>query len=265
MAKPLLSDDQFIHALEARAFADGVRDPAFRLDPARSPRPRHLSILNALKDVIREDWESRRFLLNETCHFFRLNLRHEEALRHQLPALLRDLREPALKRYGRELIAEEEAHSRAMGHFIQDHGGGFPLHPATIGKDEPSLMRLYLFEEILHAFDQSAAGEADLDPLIASLHRRHIEDERRHLAYFRRLVKARFAETDAEGRNRLLQEAAEALEMFWSLFWGEDLFHGLRQPAPADGLKVIAASKAAAGLREKFSRKPLLFLRNIAG
>lgn len=259
-----LSHDHFVHALEARAFTEAPKDEVFRLDPRRRPRSPHLSTAPAL--TLKEEWAHRRFLLNETCHFFRLKMGHAEDTRRHLPAVLRTLPEASLKRYGREVIAGEEAHLRWCSHFLQDHGGGFPAAMTPPAKDaEPAaaLMRLYVFKEILHAFDQSAAADTELDPLVSGLHRRQADEDRRSLAYLRRLVKDGFEKADAPARERLVLAADQATTLFWSAFWSEDLFHGLHKPAPAEGLKLILSSKDGADLRERFSRRPALFLRNL--
>lgn len=148
--------------------------------------------LDALDEAARK-----RLAFFEAVNFFSLNINGEKAL---IEGLARQCYRPEtgdVTGYIHHFLEEESQHMRIFGAFCMKYAGKvypdrkvvFPREHAIGEADFLFWTRVMLFEEIADAYNVRMMNDASLDPLVCGIHRMHHQDESRHLAFGRQMVR----------------------------------------------------------------------------
>lgn len=130
----------------------------------------------------------------EAVNFFSLSVWGERALLAGVAARLRAPGLEAVSGYLHHLLDEENRHSAWFATFCLRYGGRlYPDRAVALADEDPAdhlrfFGRLVVFEELVDRFNRTMAADDRLAPVVRRIHALHHDDERRHLAFGRRLV-----------------------------------------------------------------------------
>ncbi len=152
----------------------------------------------------------------ESIHFYSLNI---HGIRELLSAVVHRIHTPGFEpssEFFHRFIAEENEHMWFFAQFCQRYGSkvypdrSMKLGPASDDLEVESFIifaRILIFEELVDHFNVRMGSDSALPPIVQQLNRVHHEDEARHIAAGRQIVKhlyARLAKRlDAPARKQL--------------------------------------------------------------
>lgn len=217
----------------------------------------------------------RRLSLLECANFFALNIHGEKALLEGIAKRLyaRDLAPHA--HYLHHFLAEENQHMSWFGEFCHRYAGKiYPDRKIVLPRDhapgEEDLLffaRAMIFELIVDGYNQRMAKDGRLHPLVCEIHRRHHEDESRHLA-FGRLVVEELWQRHAprwpeETRAAVREYLASYVEATWREYYNPDVYRDAGLPAPYELARTAFAAAPARARREEVQRRCVRVLDEI--
>ncbi len=152
----------------------------------------------------------------ESIHFYSLNI---HGIRELLGAVMDRIHTAGFENsseFFHRFIAEENEHMWFFAQFCQRYGAKiYPDKSMRLGQPSPDaeiesfiiFARILIFEELVDHFNVRMGADATLPPIVRQLNRAHHEDEWRHIAAGREIVKhlhARLAKRlDAAARKEL--------------------------------------------------------------
>jgi len=160
----------------------------------------------------------------EAVNFYSLNIHGERAL---MEGLARRLYAPGLEavtEYLHHFLGEENNHSIWFGTFCRRYAGkvypervvAFPREFAEGEADFLFFAKVVIFEEIVDRYNMAMAADENLDPLARQINANHHSDERRHLAFGRRIV----TELWNTGSRRWPAHVTEGIRLYLDGFVG---------------------------------------------
>lgn len=185
-----------------------------------------------------------RLSLCEALNFFSLNIHGEKLLLQGLAARLHEPRFDGVTAYLQHFIDEENKHLHWFGEFCRRYGRVYPtrhvpLPSAPLPTDAEDFLffaRILVFEEIVDAYNHHMAGDERLAPVARLINLLHHEDETRHRAFGRQLVRHLWSEGAPDWtpdlRSVLAQRLEAWLQAVWRDFYNPDVFRdaGLAEP-----------------------------------
>jgi para-aminobenzoate N-oxygenase AurF len=147
-----------------------------------------------------EERQRQRLSFFEAVNFFSLNVHGERALLEGLAHRLYRRGDESWTAYLHHFLDEENKHMVYFGTFCTRYAGAvypdcklaFPREFAPGEEDFLFFAKVLVFEEIVDVYNKRMAADARLHPLAREINRRHHQDESRHLAFGRRLVRELF-------------------------------------------------------------------------
>lgn len=176
--------------------------------------------------------ESRRKQLSfwEAVNFFSLNIHGEKPLIEGLARrLYRSRTETAVEAYLHHFLDEENKHMTWFGGFCRRYAGKiypdkkvvFPREYAPGEEDLLFFAKVMIFEEIADSYNLRMSKDDRLDPLARRINLLHHQDEARHLAFGRRLVREIFEANAPRWSPEVVQGIREYLAGYLRATWKE--------------------------------------------
>lgn len=147
--------------------------------------------------------ESRRMLLShfEAVNFFSVNVHLIRELIGGVADRIYTTWHPALSEFFHDFIAEENTHAWFFATFCQRYGGKvYPIRRVQLGGDgQPAHQvlrdlivfgRILIAEELCDYFNVAMADDERLPAICRQINRVHHQDEARHIAFGRQLMRA---------------------------------------------------------------------------
>ena len=210
---------------------------------------------------------------HEAVNFYSLNIHGEKSLMEGLAHRLYDPQLTEVAEYLHHFLDEENKHSVYFGTFCLRYGGkiypdrkvAFPREYAPGEEDFLFFGRVLIFEEIVDFFNKRMMTDERLAPIARDINRLHHEDESRHLAFGRRIVR----ELWGEWKERWSAETVEGIRAYldgyfavvWREYYNRDVYRdaGL-DDASALATRLLKTEDAPRELRKKASRSSIDFL-----
>ncbi|GAB1692050.1 diiron oxygenase [Krasilnikovia sp. M28-CT-15] len=207
----------------------------------------------------------------EAVNFYSQNIHGERLLIDGLRARLDSPATAFLAPYLARMIEEEERHSAYFTQFCERYAGRiYPERMLTLAQDPPEaadflfFARVMIFEDIVDCLNIRMAADERLVAVARWINHDHHREERRHLAFGRRVVLRLFTDGLREWPQPLLDEIRAALAGYvhavWRTFYNPQAYAdaGLDEPwrLAADAF----ADPAAEAHRAAVSRRCLRFL-----
>ena len=183
----------------------------------------------ALWDALGEE-QRRRLAFFEAVNFFSLNIHGERMLLQGVAARLYRPHLAHVARYLHHLIDEENKHSSWFAGFCTRYAGtiypdrklvGSPGSDDHAASDFLFFAKVAIFEEIVDAYNRTMAADQRLAPVARQINHYHHLDERRHLAFGRRLATELFERGVATWSPETLAFVREHLDQFLHATWQE--------------------------------------------
>jgi hypothetical protein len=223
-----------------------------------------------------DEMQRRRLSRAEAINFFSLNIHGEAALLAGLESRDRTGEPAAVTAYLEHLIAEERVHStwfREACAALQ--GDVLPARTVTFPRDHAPgeatfllFARIVIFEEIVDVYNAAMARDPRLAPLARDVNAAHHADERRHLAFGRRLLaelwqtwSARWDEPVVAGIRAHLRGYLTAT---WRNYYSPDAYAECGFSDPASLAREVWEHPAAQAHRSRCSTR-CLHLLDVAG
>ncbi|MEB3222723.1 MAG: diiron oxygenase [Candidatus Sericytochromatia bacterium] len=217
----------------------------------------------------------KRLAFFEAVNFFSLNINGERAL---IEGLARRCYRPEtsdITGYLHHFLEEESQHMRIFGEFCLRYAGKvypdrkvvFPRNHAAGEEDFLFWAKIMLFEETADAFNVRMMHDATLDPLVQAINRIHHQDESRHLAFGRRMVRdlweAHAASWSAETREGVRAYLVGYLQSVWKEYHQPGIFRDAGLPDAYDLSLSSFETKASRERRRTLSRSTLSHLTRL--
>jgi hypothetical protein len=188
--------------------------------------------------------ERKRLSFFEAVNFFSLNIHGEKFLVEGLARRLYRRGTETISPYLHHFLDEENKHMAYFGGFCTRYAGkvypdrklAFPREYAEGEEEFLFFAKVLIFEEIVDAYNVRMARDARLVPVVRQINQRHHDDETRHLAFGRRMVRdlheryrPRWSRETREG----LREAVAAYVLAtWKEYHNPDVYRdaGLADP-----------------------------------
>ncbi len=213
--------------------------------------------------------------LCEALNFFSLNIHGEKLL---LQGLARRLHEPRFRQvsaYLQHFIDEENRHLHWFGEFCRRYGRIYPSrHVALAPEPLPDsaedflfFARILVFEEIVDAYNARLGRDERLSPTARLINRLHHEDEVRHRAFGRHLVRQLWVDGLKDWpqatRAAVGQRLAAYVQAVWRDFYNPDVYHDAGLPRPHALMRVAWDAPAARAWRHAVTAPVTGFLERI--
>ena len=211
----------------------------------------------------------------EAINFFSLNINGEKAL---IEGLARQCYRPetsGVTGYIHHFLEEESQHMRIFGAFClkyadkvyPDRKVVFPREYAPGEEDLLFWTKVLLFEETADAYNVRMMNDDTLDSLVQSIHRMHHQDESRHLAFGRQMVRelwAAHAPTwSDETRSGIREYLMGYLMSIWKEYHNPSMFRDAGLPGAYDLSVSSFETDSSRDRRRALSRAPLNYLTRI--
>ena len=213
--------------------------------------------------------------LCEALNLFSINIHGEKLL---LQGLARRLHEPRFRQvsgYLQHFIDEENRHLHWFGEFCRRYGRIYPSrHIALAAEPLPEgaedflfFARILVFEEIVDAYNARLGRDERLSPTARLINRLHHEDEVRHRAFGRHLVRQLWVDGVKDWPqavpSALGQRLGAWLQAVWRGFYNPDVYRdaGLSQPHAL--IRAAWDAPAARALRHAVTTPVTGFLERI--
>jgi para-aminobenzoate N-oxygenase AurF len=162
--------------------------------------PELISLAGTEAFLALDEGQRQRLSFCEAVNFFSLNVHGERALLEGLARRLYRRGDEAWTAYLHHFLDEENKHMVYFGTFCTKYAGAvypdrklaFPREFAPGEEDFLFFAKVLVFEEIVDVYNKRMARDQRLHALAREINRRHHQDESRHLAFGRRLVRELF-------------------------------------------------------------------------
>ena len=180
----------------------------------------------------------------EAVNFFSLNIHGEKALVEGLARRLYLVENQLISPYLHHFLDEENKHMVYFGGFCTQYAGGvypdrkvaFAREYAEGEEDFLFFTKVLIFEEIVDEYNVRMAKDKRLAPIAMDINLIHHQEETRHLAFGRKLVREMFAhhvkEWSEEVLDRVRAYLADYLVATWKEYYNPDAYRdaGLDDP-----------------------------------
>jgi hypothetical protein len=144
--------------------------------------------------------EAQRVVLShhEAASFFSLNVHLIRDLIGEVTHRIYSTRYPGLSEFFHDFIAEENVHAWFFATFCRRYGRLYPARSVSLGSAPTDGMladiavfgRILIAEELCDFFNMKMADDDRLPPIARQVNRVHHEDESRHIAFGRQIMRA---------------------------------------------------------------------------
>jgi hypothetical protein len=168
----------------------------------------------------------------ESINFYSLNVHGIRELLIEVTRRIHTREFAAPSEYFHHFIGEENEHMWFFAEFCLRYGGKIYTQPRGGAAAVPpsraeSLLvfaRILIFEELVDHYNMTMAADARLHDTVRAVNRIHHQDESRHIAFGRELVKVLFGEFKADATQTELDEVEDYLKRYMN-FSFESLFN----------------------------------------
>ena len=218
------------------------------------------------------DAQRRRLSFFETVNFFSLNIQGETILVEDLSRRLRSPGLEDLTPYLSHFLYDESRHMAWFGGFCKRFAGkvypdrklAFPRDYAPGEEDLLFFARVLIFEEIVDGFNVQLARDERLPRVVRQINRLHHQDEARHLAFGRLVVKQLFERHAPAWSPETLKGVRDYLQAYVDATWREYFSPDAYGNAGiSDPLAVTRAALADPVCRERRDRVTGAALRSL--
>lgn len=213
----------------------------------------------------------------EAINFFSLNIHGEKPLIEGLAhRLYRSKEETPVDAYLHHFLDEENKHMTWFGGFCRRYAGkiypdkklAFPRQYAPGEEDLLFFAKVMIFEEIVDVYNIRMSKDERLDPLARRINLLHHQDEARHLAFGRKMVKDLFGKhrpawsgETVEGIRKYL---AGYLYATWREYYNPQVYSDAKVPGDAyDTLDMAWDHAAPSALRKEIGANAVRVLREL--
>lgn len=220
-----------------------------------------------------KDSEKKLLSFFETINFFSLNVHGEKSLLEGLTRRLYESENPDVTDYIHHFIDEENKHMYFFGTFCEKYAGKiypdrkivFPRDYAPGEEEFLFFIKIFIFEEIVDFYNLNSARDERLCSLARDIHRNHHEDEVRHLAFGRVLLKDLFQTHSPSWSAETLQGVRDYIHAYYVTTWREyynpDIYVDAGLQNPYDLASEIFDSEKAREHRRRASHAGLQYLK----
>ncbi|MBT0770291.1 diiron oxygenase [Kineosporia sp. J2-2] len=209
----------------------------------------------------------------ESANFYSLNV---HGIRELLVEVVNRIHTPdfaRLSEFFHHFIGEENEHMWFFAEFCQRYVGRIYRAPAggvqAIPEGEPATVivfaRILIFEELVDAFNTRMAEDETLHPTIRAINRIHHQDESRHIAFGREIVKLLFtrykAEHSADEVRQLQQYLSNYIDYSFRSLFNPSVYRDAGIPEPVRFRTRLIEDPRSAVYRDRLMRKTLKFLQ----
>ncbi len=217
--------------------------------------------------------EQQRLSFYETVNFFSLNIHGERALMEGLTHRLYETEVPEISEYIHHFVDEENKHMYYFGTFCQKYAGKiYPDRKIVFereyldGQEEfLFFIKIFIFEEIVDYYNLKSANDDRLHPLARQIHQNHHEDEVRHLAFGRVLLKELWDTYSPKWSAEAVEETREYIRSYYKSTWKEyfnpDIYKDAGLPNPYQYAQQVFETPLAHEHRLKVSRTSVNYLK----
>ena len=179
-------------------------------------------------EALAED-RKRNVALLEAISFFSMNIHGERRLVQGVAERLHRGRPAELDAYLHHFLREECNHMAVFGRFCEQYAGrvyadrqiAFPHDYADGEEDALFFAKILIFEEIVDAYNRRMAADERLAPIVRAIHSYHHEDEKRHLAFGRSIVRDLFDAHRPTWSRKVLTGVRAHLSGYLRAVWRE--------------------------------------------
>lgn len=223
-----------------------------------------------------ESWhqmsDERRLRLSqvEALSFFSLNVHLIRELIGAVAERIYTTRYPSLSEFFHDFIAEENAHAWFFATFCRRYGGRVYPPAKKMAKDAAGSAissahdlavfgRILIAEELCDYFNKAMGADGRLPAICRQINSVHHEDESRHIAFGRQMVRALSEEVHDESGQAAVKEVGQYLTRYTSTcirsFYRTDVYGdaGVENPA-AFRRELLASAERAAAHRAMMGR-----------
>jgi len=211
----------------------------------------------------------------EAVNFFSLNIHGEKSLLEGLTKRLYDEAPSEVTDYLHHFVDEENKHMYYFGTFCQKYAGkiypdrklNFPREYATGEEEFLFFVKVFVFEEIVDFYNVTAARDERVMTLSREINRNHHDDEVRHLAFGRVMLKELFETHSSQWTKETLQGVRDYIKAYYLTTWREyynpDIYVDVGLAKPYELAEKVFESPAAKAHRQKASKASLQYLQKI--
>ena len=218
--------------LSRKAFVDPhttIVWPEALSDDSWTMSPELLSIYGSPVYENMTERQRQRLALYETINFFSLNIHGEKALIEGLSRRLYDRDTAELTPYIHHFLDEENKHMQYFGGFCQKYVGKiypekklpFSREYAAGEEDFLFFVKVMIFEEIVDAYNVIMARDARLVEVARQINLLHHQDETRHLAFGRLVVRELYQRYSPEWSKEKLDQLRSYIGFYLKSTWRE--------------------------------------------
>ncbi|HEY1620464.1 MAG TPA: diiron oxygenase [Streptosporangiaceae bacterium] len=162
----------------------------------------------------------------EAVNFFSVNVHLIRDLIGEVADRIYVTRHPGLSEFFHDFIHEENSHMWFFARFCQLYGGkvypvkklaGGPADGPEVIRDVVVFGRILIAEELCDVYNARMAGDTRLPPIARQINAVHHDDESRHIAFGRQMMRALHAEAVARATPDELKAAAQYLGRYVSV------------------------------------------------
>jgi hypothetical protein len=203
--------------------------------------------------------------------FFSANIHGEVGLMRGIASRLNAPGHEAVTPYLHHMLDEENKHSVYFTEFCRRYGGRvYPDRMLTLFDDPEEsadflfFARVYLFEDIVDGLNRVTAADESVHPVARWINANHHQEERRHLAFGRTMVRRLWAENQTGWSDAVTDHARAALTGFltatWKSLYNPQVYADAGLPDPWRLAAEAYASPYASAQRIALSRRCINFL-----
>jgi hypothetical protein len=237
--------------------------------------PELISLFGSAEYEALSEEQKQKLSFYETVNFFSLNIHGEKSLLEGLTKRLYDETPSAVTEYLHHFVDEENKHMYYFGTFCQKYAGkiypdrkfNFPREYAVGEEEFLFFVKVFVFEEIVDFYNVTAARDERVMRLAREINRNHHEDEVRHLAFGRVMLKEIFETYSPKWSSETLQGVREYIKAYYLTTWREyynpDIYNDAGLVDPYELAERVFVSPAAKAHRAKASKASLQYLNKV--
>ena len=203
--------------------------------------------------------------------FFSANIHGETGLIQGIAARLNAPGHEDVTPYLHHMLDEENKHSVYFTEFCRRYGGRmYPDRMLTLAADPAEsadflfFARVYLFEDVVDCLNRVMAADETVHPVARWINANHHQEERRHLAFGRNMVRRLWAEGQGVWSDDVREHARGALvgylNAMWKSLYNPQVYLDAGLPEPWALAAEAYASPYARAQRAVLSRRCVNFL-----
>lgn len=207
----------------------------------------------------------------EAVSFFSANIHGETGLIQGIAARLNAPGHEDVTPYLHHMLDEENKHSVYFTEFCRRYGGGmYPDRMVTLAADPEEsadflfFTRVYLFEDIVDCLNRVMATDPTVHPVARWINANHHQEERRHIAFGRNMVRRLWADGQQTWSDALRDHARASLvgylNAMWKSLYNPRIYVDAGLPDPWQLAAEAYASPYARAQRAALSRRCVNFL-----